>query len=697
MKIIVLISVLFIGVCIQGQEFFHADGYAFQGSKTPLIEKDNSGKLISTGGFSVNVMIDGSWVAGNASQANSYVVKHAPDGNVDWYKTMYAENSGSQDQANILALSVDANDNIYLAVEYYGTLNFDGSTYPFQAMDIAIIKLNAAGVTQWVKRIGETSGFDKVYDMTVDTNGNVNLCGRAGTSGFSFNNLSPNSSFTSFLAQLSSTGNENWIYYFNDVGIGYGKIATNSINDIYMSFGYDKFSSQNFTVGSTTIDVSTANGNSNAIVKFSSTGLGIDATNYVVGSTSEFIVCSDLEINANDELILLYELRGEVIIGATTYTSVGGNSSNPFLVELGATFSENWATLFPSANEFILYDLDVSLPNTYLVGGYFFWNVTINNELYTPVGQREGILIGITDDGAPLKAQMTGGTGNDEIKNLTVFNKDSIFSTMTFQGDITLSNNQVVTNSGASAFSNAVIKHTFDDCIINMPDANLRNALLAHGNSITGTGISNIDTDNSGTISCTEAAAYSGKLDLSNQSISDAAGLELFVNISNLNIGSNSISSLDVTVFPNLTDLITSNNQLSSINVTQNIALVNLDVSFNALNTLDVTQNTLLNKLQVRDNQISTIDLSALTNLQEAYVYNNTFTSLDLSNNGQLERVEAGNNMLTDFNIANGNNTVITYFYVANNPNLTCIEHDANFDPKYRCKRLVNSNSKRNS
>lgn len=676
MKKIIYLFSLIICFSINAQEFFHEDGYSFAGSSKPLIEKDNQGNLISTGGFTTAVNIDGVLVQGNASQANSYIIKHSTEGAVAWYKTLFAVNSGSQDQAEIKAVAVDNNDNIYIAGEYFGTLNFDGNTYAFQARDIFIIKLNAAGVTQWVKRIGENSGFDSLYDMEVDNLGNVNLTGKASTTGFTFNNSSPSSSNTFFLAQLNSAGAENWINYFETIGNGAAKIAVNSSNnDIFLSFNYDRYSSQNFTIGATTIDVSTALGASNVIAKFNSVGTGINATNYTVGSTQEFIACTDIKVNDLGNVVVLYDHRGDMMIDGTTYSSVAG-VRNPLLVELNSSWTAQWVTQIPASIEVILVDLELGVDNTYLVGGYMLWNVIINNETYATNGQRDGILIALSNTGNLLKAKKIGGTSNDEIKDITSFSADSIFTAITFQGNITLDNNQTIINSGMSAISGGVVKLSFDDCILNIPDINLRNALLAQGNTITGAGISNIDTDNSGAISCAEAAAYSGKVNLSSQTISDATGLEAFTGITELNISQNAIANIDVSTMPGLIELIVSNNQLSNLNISQNTLLERLDVSFNSLSALDVSQNTALTYLQVRDNQITSIDCNALLNLEEAYVYNNLLTTLDLSNNPMLFRVEANNNNLTEFNMANGTNTAITYFRATDNPNLNCIEVD---------------------
>ena len=99
-----------------------------------------------------------------------------------------------------------------------------------------------------------------------------------------------------------------------------------------------------------------------------------------------------------------------------------------------------------------------------------------------------------------------------------------------------------------------------------------------------------------------------------------------------LNISSYNISNLDgINVFTNLT---------------------NLNVSKNQLQEIDLSANTLLEVLNVSENSIQVLDVSLLTNLTS---------------------IETHTNQLFYFNLKNGNNGSITSFSANNNTNLTCI------------------------
>ncbi len=165
------------------------------------------------------------------------------------------------------------------------------------------------------------------------------------------------------------------------------------------------------------------------------------------------------------------------------------------------------------------------------------------------------------------------------------------------------------------------------ECVISIPDANFKNYLLQN---------TDINTILDSEIQCSEAAAFSGIINVFNLNISDLTGIEAFTALTVLQCSNNSLSTLDVSKNTALTHLLCANNELTTLDVSQNTALVDLFCSFNSLTSLDVSQNSNLTRLWCRDNQ------------------------------------------LTSLKVTNGNNTAIPTqnFNAINNLNLTCIEVD---------------------
>ena len=185
-------------------------------------------------------------------------------------------------------------------------------------------------------------------------------------------------------------------------------------------------------------------------------------------------------------------------------------------------------------------------------------------------------------------------------------------------------------------------------CNINIPDANLKAALLA---------VYDINYNWDSEISCAEAASFTGAVDLAGKGITDLTGLEEFTQMTELNVSANNFTTFNASPYPSLEVL----NSYSS-----------------SLTSIDVSANTNLKYLNVDNNLLTSLDVSANTNLTELLSQNNNLTSLDLSNNTALTKLFLWSNNLTSLNVANGNNTNIVdqNFYTTTNPNLTCITVD---------------------
>src|SRR5690606_31934061 len=222
--------------------------------------------------------------------------------------------------------------------------------------------------------------------------------------------------------------------------------------------------------------------------------------------------------------------------------------------------------------------------------------------------------------------------------------------------------------------------------IVNIPDANFKNALLNYDPPI--------DTNGDGEIQVSEAEAVS-VLNLYNKNISDLTGVEAFVNIYRLhcdvnllteldisentellylNIGvnllteldvsnnlqlitidcsDNQFTSIDISNNSSLTSLYCERNMLTSLNISQNLSLVNLSCGQNPLSTLDVSQNLNLEQLDVYTTQLTNIDVSNNTNLIGLNVSDNQLTSLDISQNSNLEGLMFISNEISNIDVSN--------------------------------------------
>lgn len=139
-------------------------------------------------------------------------------------------------------------------------------------------------------------------------------------------------------------------------------------------------------------------------------------------------------------------------------------------------------------------------------------------------------------------------------------------------------------------------------------------------------------------------------------------------------------------------------------------SLIKLWAYYNLLTgTINTAPYTNLDLLELGGNSISSIDVSNNTLLTELWMYENNLTTVDVSNNTLLEYFDCGINNITEVDVSmlpnlvgfycnenpnlisldikNGNNAIL-YRMWANNTNLTCIQVDDEVDANSRSTSL---------
>lgn len=228
---------------------------------------------------------------------------------------------------------------------------------------------------------------------------------------------------------------------------------------------------------------------------------------------------------------------------------------------------------------------------------------------------------------------------------------------------------------------------------VNIPDANFKTALINNPS---------INTNSDGEIQVSEAAAYTGTINVNKKNIADLTGIEAFTQITGLNCGSNKLTALnvssntqltslqcdfnlltalDVSSLGNLSTLICSSNKLTALNISSNTNLSSLTCSRNQITSLDVSSNLLLQYLNCSFNVITSLDVSTNTGLLYFYCFRNQLTSLDISNNTAMIAVGCSSNLIGSLDVSNNPALEsiqcgfcgISSLDVSNNPNLVTL------------------------
>lgn len=135
--------------------------------------------------------------------------------------------------------------------------------------------------------------------------------------------------------------------------------------------------------------------------------------------------------------------------------------------------------------------------------------------------------------------------------------------------------------------------------------------------------------------------------------------------LTRLDSSNNKLTNIDLSKNSKLINLLLSNNQLENLNISNNPALTSLECYSNKLTYLDTSKNTELTSLVLTQNLLTSIDISKNLKLSTLTITNNPLTSIDISNNTLLKIVQLSNNQLTTLDISK--NTLLDFLYIQYN------------------------------
>lgn len=185
-----------------------------------------------------------------------------------------------------------------------------------------------------------------------------------------------------------------------------------------------------------------------------------------------------------------------------------------------------------------------------------------------------------------------------------------------------------------------------------------------------------IDTNGDNEIQQSEALLV-WRLDINGAGISDATGLEYFINLRYFNCSSNPVlTTLDMT--PNINLEIFNCDDNTGLEFLSFAGLSNLENVFitgTNLDTVDFTGVTAIENLTLNDVPVTNLDFSEMVNLSQIGLYNTNLININLSNSSLLAELRCIDNLLLEtINIKNGS-TFIPGFdsEISYNPNLNFI------------------------
>ncbi|HOZ01684.1 MAG TPA: SBBP repeat-containing protein [Candidatus Syntrophosphaera sp.] len=216
---------------------------------------DSSGNSYLTGYFNLAANF-GTIALTSSGNFDTFIAKVDTFGNWLW-----AIRAGGTNTDLGYGITLDGNQNIYVAGVYMGTGVFGASTLGNSGdYDVYLGKLDSAGNWLWAKRTG---GVSTDWCWTIDTDGDGNLYATGnfyGSSDFGTTTLTSSGSSDIYVCKLDTNGNWLWARSAGGTGEewGYGLTTDNSGN-IYITGGF----SESATFGMTQL---TSNGSKDIYV-----------------------------------------------------------------------------------------------------------------------------------------------------------------------------------------------------------------------------------------------------------------------------------------------------------------------------------------------------------------------------------------------------------------------------------------------
>ncbi len=360
----------------------------------------------------------------------SYIQKLDAEGNLIWAKKI--QNGGS---ITINSIILDELSNIIVGGKFFGTATFTSATVNTSitsgaSFDAFVLKFDNDCEILWAKSFGNSAEEDILYDLTVDSDGNVYSTGifsktidfDPGSGTFSV--TSSSNSQDVFIHKLSADGDFSWAKKIGNSGFDEGVDIVFKNSQLFITGWFQNTvdfdpSSATFIVpgvGSSDVFLLSLleNGDFNWAKAFGSV-----YTDKGVGSV--------LDENGNIYLTATYDNEIDVDPGTGTVLLPAPGSTSFFVVKLDALGEYVWAQPFTGTSTVYSTAIAVHPSNGIVVGGMFVELVDFDPGAGTNVlhgqGEADVFLVQLDDNGNYVWAGSFGNVGspyNDLLRDVHI-------------------------------------------------------------------------------------------------------------------------------------------------------------------------------------------------------------------------------------------------------------------------------------
>ena len=341
-----------------------------------------------------------------------FVAKLDPAGSVQWVRTIGSAGSDIPD-----GIAVDGSGNVYALLSFNISMTIGGQTLASTGIfDIALVKFDANGTYQWMRKIGgQTSSDDEdATGLSVDAQGNTTVLGtfdgtlKVGATSITATGVNQDL----FLARFDAAGNLGWLK-------GKGHAGAYEEADAIVPFGSGFVIAGHQGSSAVTIDGITRNpppGMRGFTAWFDAGGTATALAAFSGGGT---VIPADMAVLPSGDAVVVGRYNTSVVTDATTLTTpagvdrgfvvtttVGGTAVDGFA--LGAT-GETWARA-----------VDVDEAGNLAVNLRYSGTINLGGIAYGSTGGRDALTALVTPTGAALWSTKVGSVGDEEVDGLDV-------------------------------------------------------------------------------------------------------------------------------------------------------------------------------------------------------------------------------------------------------------------------------------
>jgi hypothetical protein len=382
--------------------------------------------------------------------ADTFILKYNSLGTAQWVRKIGGLNNDLPNGG----ICIDAIGNFYVAGVYLSNpvtiFDTDNET-PFVDLaisgtaDVYIVKYNASGVPQWVRKIGGGS-VNSPVTISVDPNGNVYTTGTFDSNPITVFNTDNSTAFTTiattgqddvFIVKHDTSGTPLWARKVGGtLAESAGGLSVDSSGNVYISGSYASATFRVFNTDNTTNFATLANSgtatNDVFVVKYNTSGTP-QWVRKIAGTSSDTAAGVSVDSSGNVYVGGSYSSSPVTIFNTdntTSFTTLSrtGTQRNVFLVKYDTSGTPLWARKIAGSSSQSATDVFAdSIGNVCITGSYGSNPLTIFNSdnttsfvNLTNSGTTNVFLAKYNTSGTPQWARKIGGSSSDDSRRLFV-------------------------------------------------------------------------------------------------------------------------------------------------------------------------------------------------------------------------------------------------------------------------------------